>query len=161
MPKQITNPYRRCLLVRPHPSLIWNPSSDLLEEPKNPRASSITNDQGLMSRALRGETVRVIAQSLGMDDIPEMLVEKICSQVDMTTRQLVHDAITISRHCKRPFVSADDLNVALGLRDEEVRVGVILGRGDERRARLTSAPRPVNCARAARIRISLAYGAPA
>ncbi|KAI9995105.1 hypothetical protein PInf_012149 [Phytophthora infestans] len=72
---------------------------------------------------LRPETLQVVAQSLGLDDISDECVCELLPEVELRVRQVVQDALKFQRHSRRPQLDPTHVNQALQARNLESLYG--------------------------------------
>lgn len=68
---------------------------------------------------LRAETVQIVAQSLGLDDISDDSVRELLLEVELRVREVVQDALKFQRHSRRPQLDPMHVNQALQARNLE------------------------------------------
>lgn len=69
---------------------------------------------------LRSETLQVVAQSLGLDDLSDDCVRELLPEVELRVREVVQDALKFQRHSRRPQLDPTHVNQALQARNLEV-----------------------------------------
>ncbi|RLN21581.1 hypothetical protein BBI17_006990 [Phytophthora kernoviae] len=74
---------------------------------------------------LRPETLQVVAQSLGLDDLSSECVHELLPEVELRVREVVQDALKFQRHSRRPQLDATHVNQALQARHLEVAPGTV------------------------------------
>lgn len=72
---------------------------------------------------LRGEMLRVVAQSVGVDTLSDACVRELLPEVELRVREVVQDALKFQAHAKRAQLSAADVNRALQTRNLEALYG--------------------------------------
>ncbi|ETL85343.1 hypothetical protein, variant 5 [Phytophthora nicotianae] len=72
---------------------------------------------------LRPETLQIVAQSLGLDDISDECVRELLPEVELRVRQVVQDALKFQRHSRRPQLDPTHVNQALQARNLESLYG--------------------------------------
>mgnify|MGYP003645857198 CR=1 FL=1 len=93
-------------------------------------ASSGKGAEGGMGQAALGcasilgrDTIRVIAESIDIGDLPEEVGTALLSDVDYRLREIVQEAAKFMRHSKRTYMRAEDVNSALRVRNIEQTYG--------------------------------------
>ncbi|OWZ16660.1 Transcription initiation factor TFIID subunit 6 [Phytophthora megakarya] len=69
------------------------------------------------------ETLQVVAQSLGLDDISDDCVRQLLPEVELRVREVVQDALKFQRHSRRPQLDPTHVNQALRARNLESLYG--------------------------------------
>jgi transcription initiation factor TFIID subunit 6 len=69
---------------------------------------------------LRAESLRVVAQSLGIEELSDACVRELLPEVELRVRQVVQDALKFQRHSKKPQLATTHVNQALQARRVEV-----------------------------------------
>ncbi|KAG8640529.1 hypothetical protein MANES_13G064400v8 [Manihot esculenta] len=66
------------------------------------------------------ETIEVIAQSIGINNLSEDAALSLAPDVEYRMREIMQEAIKCMRHSKRTTLTSDDVDTALSLRNVEV-----------------------------------------
>lgn len=69
---------------------------------------------------LRGELIKVTAQSLGIDDLSDTCVRALLPEVELRVREIIQDAMKFRSHSKRTHLTTTHINQALQTRNIEV-----------------------------------------
>ncbi|OQR84460.1 transcription initiation factor TFIID subunit 6 [Achlya hypogyna] len=77
---------------------------------------------------LREESIAVIGQSLGLDNLRKGCASELAPEVEFRLREIIQDAIKFQRHARRETLTTRDINHALSARNMEVLYGY--GGGD-------------------------------
>ncbi|GLD94587.1 hypothetical protein PINS_up003198 [Pythium insidiosum] len=72
---------------------------------------------------LRGELLRVIAQSVGIEELSDACVDELLPEVELRVRQVVQDALKFRRHARHPQLTTAHVNQALQTRGQEALYG--------------------------------------
>ncbi|KAL7683551.1 putative TATA box binding protein associated factor (TAF) [Plasmopara halstedii] len=72
---------------------------------------------------LRPETVQIVAQSLGLDNIGDDSIRELLPEVELRVREVVQDALKFQRHSRRPQLDSVHINQALQARNLESLYG--------------------------------------
>lgn len=72
---------------------------------------------------LRAESLRVAAQSVGVEELSAACVQALLPEVELRVREVVQDALKFQKHAKRAQLSAGDVNRALQTRNLESLYG--------------------------------------
>ena len=67
------------------------------------------------------ELIRVIAQTVGVDDLSEELALRLANDAEYRLREVVQEATKFMRHSKRTVMTTYDVSAGLKLRNIEVR----------------------------------------
>ena len=70
-----------------------------------------------------GQTIRVIAESVGIAELPEDVAATLAPEVEYRLRDIVQEALKFMRHGRREVLSTEDINYALRLRSCEPLYG--------------------------------------
>uniref|UniRef100_A0A0E0C2T2 TATA box binding protein associated factor (TAF) histone-like fold domain-containing protein n=1 Tax=Oryza meridionalis TaxID=40149 RepID=A0A0E0C2T2_9ORYZ len=73
------------------------------------------------------ETIEVIAQSVGIANLPADVSAALAPDVEYRLREIMQEAIKCMRHAKRTVLTADDVDSALSLRNVEPVYGFASG----------------------------------
>ncbi|BAT83044.1 transcription initiation factor TFIID subunit 6 [Vigna umbellata] len=73
------------------------------------------------------ETIEVIAQSIGISSLSPDVALAVAPDVEYRMRQIMQEAIKCMRHSKRTILTADDVDVALNLKNVEPIYGFASG----------------------------------
>lgn len=73
------------------------------------------------------ETIQVIAQSIGVNNLSPDVVEALAPDVEYRVREIMQEAIKSMRHSKRTVLTADDVDSALKFRNVEPIYGFASG----------------------------------
>ncbi|GAU17813.1 hypothetical protein TSUD_172020 [Trifolium subterraneum] len=73
------------------------------------------------------ETIEVIAQSIGINNLSPDVALAIAPDVEYRMRQIMQEAIKCMRHSKRTILTADDVDAALNLKNVEPIYGFASG----------------------------------
>ncbi|KAM0863742.1 hypothetical protein ACQ4PT_044383 [Festuca glaucescens] len=65
------------------------------------------------------ETIEVIAQSVGISNLPADVSAALAPDAEYRLRELMQEAIKCTRHAKRTVLTANDVDSALSLRNVE------------------------------------------
>lgn len=66
------------------------------------------------------ETLKIIAETIGITNISDELAQKMASDVEYRIREVATEAIKFMNHSKRTCMTTEDVNNALRLRNVEV-----------------------------------------
>ena len=66
------------------------------------------------------ETLKIIAESVGITNISDELAQKMASDVEYRLREVAGEAIKFMQHSKRSHLTTEDISHALRLRNVEV-----------------------------------------
>ncbi|RLN89885.1 hypothetical protein BBJ28_00005954 [Nothophytophthora sp. Chile5] len=72
---------------------------------------------------LRPETLQVVAQSLGLDDLSPACVQELLPEVELRVREVIQDALKFQRHSRRAQLDPTHINQALQARNLESLYG--------------------------------------
>ncbi|EGC28467.1 TATA-binding protein-associated-factor [Dictyostelium purpureum] len=72
---------------------------------------------------LPNDTIKIIAESAGISNLPDEIASQLASDVEYRIREIAQEAIKFMKHSKRDHLSCDDINNALGLKNVEVLYG--------------------------------------
>ncbi|RLN72345.1 hypothetical protein BBJ28_00009819 [Nothophytophthora sp. Chile5] len=72
---------------------------------------------------LRPETLQVVAQSLGLDDLSPTCVQELLPEVELRVREVIQDALKFQRHSRRAQLDPTHINQALQARNLESLYG--------------------------------------
>ncbi|KAK1670472.1 hypothetical protein QYE76_058631 [Lolium multiflorum] len=81
------------------------------------------DEQGIVPK----ETIEVIAQSVGISNLPADVSAALAPDAEYRLRELMQEAIKCTRHAKRTVLTADDVDIALSLRNVEPVYGFASG----------------------------------
>ncbi|KAG9449345.1 hypothetical protein H6P81_009310 [Aristolochia fimbriata] len=73
------------------------------------------------------ETIEVIAQSIGINNLPPDVALALAPDVEYRMREVMQEAVKCMRHSKRTVLTADDVDSALSLRNVEPIYGFASG----------------------------------
>lgn len=73
------------------------------------------------------ETIQVIAQSIGINNLPDEVAAALAPDVEYRMREIMQEAIKCMLHSKRTILTTDDVNSALQLRNIEPLFGFASG----------------------------------
>lgn len=73
------------------------------------------------------ETIQIIAQSIGITDLPDDVASALAPDVEYRMREVMQEAIKCMLHSKRTILTTDDVNSALQLRNIEPLYGFASG----------------------------------
>ncbi|KAM7492744.1 hypothetical protein LguiA_035665 [Lonicera macranthoides] len=73
------------------------------------------------------ETIEVIAQSIGFNNLSPDVLPSLASDVEYRVREIMQESIKCMRHSKRTTLTADDVDSALNLRNVEPIYGFASG----------------------------------
>ncbi|TMW68467.1 hypothetical protein Poli38472_005935 [Pythium oligandrum] len=68
---------------------------------------------------LRSETLKVAAQSVGIEDLSDACVRELLPEVELRVREIIQDALKFRSHSKRPQLTTEHVNQALQARNVE------------------------------------------
>ena len=69
---------------------------------------------------LRPESLKVVAQSLGIDDLNDACVRELLPEVELRVREIIQDALKFRSHSKQASLGTNHVNQALQARNVEV-----------------------------------------
>ncbi|EGG22084.1 TATA-binding protein-associated-factor [Cavenderia fasciculata] len=69
------------------------------------------------------ETIKIIAECVGISNLSDEISNQLASDVEYRIREIVQESIKFMKHSKREYLSTDDINDALKLRNIEVLYG--------------------------------------
>ncbi|XP_047342417.1 transcription initiation factor TFIID subunit 6 [Impatiens glandulifera] len=69
------------------------------------------------------ETIEVIAQSIGINNLPQEVALALAPDVEYRMREIMQEAIKCMRHSRRTILTTDDVDSALNLRNVEPLYG--------------------------------------
>ena len=75
------------------------------------------------------ESVKVIAQTVGIESLPDEVARALAPDVEYRLREVIQDACKFMRHSKRTELSTEDVNASLKLREVEPLYGFPAGAG--------------------------------
>eukprot|EP01027_Heterolobosea_sp_BB2_P017219 GEZU01024416.1.p1 GENE.GEZU01024416.1~~GEZU01024416.1.p1 ORF type:complete len:501 (-),score=37.46 GEZU01024416.1:103-1605(-) len=78
---------------------------------------------------LQRESIRVIAQTLGINNLDHEIAQAIASDVEYRIREIIQDASKFMKHSKRKILTTEDVNHALTLKNVEPLYGFSTGEG--------------------------------
>ena len=96
---------------------------------KGHHKGSHLNHHGESLEHLPGESVKVIAQSVGIDALSDEVARALAPDVEYRLREVIQDACKFMRHSKRVELSTEDVNSSLRLRNVEALYGFPAGAG--------------------------------
>lgn len=73
------------------------------------------------------ETIQIIAQSIGINNLPDEVAAALAPDVEYRMREVMQEAIKCMLHSKRTILTTDDVNSALQLRNIEPLYGFASG----------------------------------
>lgn len=82
-----------------------------------------SGDKSIGMSLLRGESLRVAAQGVGVEALSAACVAALLPEVELRVREVVQDALKFQKHAKRAQLSAADVNRALQTRNLEALYG--------------------------------------
>ena len=109
--------------------------ADTAEKNKNknvpPRGGSdgASDDERDRLDHLPGESVKVIAQTVGIENLSDEVARALAPDVEYRLREVIQDACKFMRHSKRTELSTEDVNCSLKLRNVEALYGFPAGAG--------------------------------
>ena len=75
------------------------------------------------------ESVKVIAQTVGIESLPDEVARALAPDVEYRLREVIQDSCKFMRHSKRTELSTEDVNASLKLREVESLYGFPAGAG--------------------------------
>ena len=69
------------------------------------------------------ESVRIYAESLGLANLSEEVLQLIAHDTEYRLRELIQESAKHMRHARRVRLTTEDINMVLSLRNEEVFIG--------------------------------------
>lgn len=77
---------------------------------------------GVEGAIIRSDSVRAIAENIGIENLDAALAEAVAAEVEYRLRQITQDALKFANHCYRDKLLVQDVDSALRLRNVPVCV---------------------------------------
>ncbi|KAF0699684.1 Aste57867_9761 [Aphanomyces stellatus] len=79
---------------------------------------------------LREESIAVIAQSIGLDNLSKGCAAELAPEIEFRLREIIQDAMKFKSHARRDRLTTKDINHALSTRNMEILYGYGAGTGN-------------------------------